>query len=110
MNPTDMKPEHQTALRHAFLCHARTVSVRIRPELIEECDRLRGTSFGESRSPVEMLVDAASGKTRADLETLVDFVDETVVKRAPEDAIKYLWRTFVEKVGDIGQRTKEGES
>lgn len=48
---------------------------------VQEFDRLKGTSLSGSLSPIEKMIDEATGKKDADLETFIRFVYETVFCR-----------------------------
>jgi hypothetical protein len=43
-------------------------------ELVEQFDRLRGTNIARRGSPMELVIDDASGRTRDDLDKFTAFV------------------------------------
>lgn len=43
-------------------------------ELVAEFDRLSGTSLGESRSPLDRLIDEATGREEDEIKEFVKFV------------------------------------
>lgn len=53
------------------------------PELIEQYNRLTGSKIQAKRSPLEMMIDDASGYEKAEMFKFFDFV------------YKYVWLTFL---------------
>ena len=47
-------------------------------ELVSEFDRLAGTSLGENKSPINQMIDEATGKERADIVKFIEFVYDCV--------------------------------
>lgn len=60
------------------------------PELVANFDRLYGASLTAKRSPIEEMVDAATGKQEDDMRAFVGFVHEGVYLRLPSEAIHAL--------------------
>jgi hypothetical protein len=51
------------------------------PPLMAQIDRLQGTSFTKPRAPIEKMIDEATGKDAADLQTLLRFVWNCIFTR-----------------------------
>jgi hypothetical protein len=51
------------------------------PELIREFDRLYGTNLSLRGSPIEIMIDEASGKLNSDLQQFCEFVWDCVFIR-----------------------------
>lgn len=47
-------------------------------ELVEQFDRLTGSNLSMKGSPIELMVDRASGRTNAEIDAFVGFVHEFV--------------------------------
>lgn len=61
-----------------FECLKRAAANR---ELVEQFDRLRGTNLSLKGSPIERMIDSATGKLDDDLGKFVDFVREYIYER-----------------------------
>lgn len=78
-------PMPQAVLDPAFLaCLDEAVAT---PELIEQFDRLKGTSLSGGRSPIEQMVDRATGKLAEDAAEFSAFVHDCVYLRLPDEVI-----------------------
>jgi len=51
-------------------------------ELVQQVDRLYGTSLAKRRAPIETMIDEATGKQDADMQTFLRFVWNSVFIRA----------------------------
>ena len=60
------------------------------PELMKNFDRLYGASLTTNRSPIEMMVDKATGKQESDMKAFVQFVYDCIYTRLPDEAIHSL--------------------
>lgn len=60
------------------------------PEFLKEYDRLRGTSFAGTASPIERMVDEATGRFKEDCSHLIGFI------------FTHVWMPFKTKQKDIG--------
>ena len=56
------------------------------PEFVAEFDRLAGCNLSGRGSPLELQIDAATGRLEADFARFVDFVRDCVWDRLPPDA------------------------
>lgn len=52
-------------------------------EVLEQFDRLRGTSLSKPTAPINQLVDAACGKTSRDLALFLEFAAEVWARASP---------------------------
>lgn len=57
-------------------------------KFVKEFDRLTGCSLAELKSPINAMVDEATGKTKWDMRKFVAFVYETVWLRLPPTMLK----------------------
>jgi hypothetical protein len=55
------------------------------PDLIEQYDRLRGTNLGLNGSPLDLMVDATTGRSEADVAGFLAFVKDCVWDRLPPE-------------------------
>jgi hypothetical protein len=60
------------------------------PELVANFDRLYGASLTTPRSPIERMVDKATGKTEDDMRAFVEFVHDCIYLRLLDDALDAL--------------------
>lgn len=67
-------------------------------ELVAQFDRLYGADLSHKRSPVEQMVDAASGKKDDDVSSFMSFVHDCVYMRVPDQVIEDL-RATAARVG-----------
>ena len=69
-----LTPQHYTAIRSDGLtymtCLMEAAGI---PELVAQVDRLYGTTLVSRKSPIESMVDNATGKTDADMQTFARF-------------------------------------
>jgi hypothetical protein len=69
------------------------------PELIEQLDRLYGASLTAKRSPIEAMVDKATGKQEDDMRAFVGFVHDGIYLRLPDEAIHALRISAIRRAG-----------
>jgi hypothetical protein len=80
----------------AFMaCVHQTVST---PELVEQFDRLYGADLSRRRTPIDQMVDAASGKKDSDIASFMRFVHDAVYMRVSDEIIIEL-RASAARVG-----------
>ena len=60
------------------------------PELVSNFNRLYGATLGARVSPIEAMVDKATGKADADMQAFVEFVHNGIYLRLPDEAIESL--------------------
>ena len=60
------------------------------PELVEQFDRLYGCSLSRARSPIEQMIDKATGYQDDQLRKFTEFVHDSIYMRLPDDAIHAL--------------------
>jgi len=60
------------------------------PELVEQFDRLYGATLTGRKSPIEAMVDRATGKQEDDIRAFVRFIHDCVYLRLTDDAIHSL--------------------
>lgn len=53
------------------------------PELIAQVDRLYGTNLMRQGAPIELMIDNATGRCDADMQTFMQFVWNSVFLRCP---------------------------
>lgn len=72
----------------AFLriCHE-AIATR---ELVAQFNRLTGSTLGARLSPIEAMVDAATGKADTDIRAFINFCHEYIYLRLPSDALHAL--------------------
>lgn len=71
-------PERLTFARCLAACLANR-------ELVENYDRLRGTNVGLRGSPLELMVDDATGRLESDVAGFLAFVEDCVWDRLPPE-------------------------
>lgn len=62
------------------------------PELIKEFDRLSGTNLARHGTPLDLMVDDATGRTSDALEQFVHFVFEVAYNRVSNEVLEDLRR------------------
>lgn len=78
-------PFPQACLDGAFiLCLEEALQT---PELIENFDRLYGASLCGRQTPIERMVDKATGKLQEDVQAFARFVHDSVYMRLDDEAI-----------------------
>lgn len=60
------------------------------PELVRQFDRLYGADLSAKRSPIERMVDQATGKLDDDTAAFVAFVHDSIYLRVPDDVIAHM--------------------
>jgi hypothetical protein len=60
------------------------------PELVAQFDRLYGATLVSRKSPLETMIDKATGKQEADLRAFAEFVHDCIYLRLPNAAIHAL--------------------
>ena len=79
-----MTPTHYLAVRSDGLSFMACLdAASSTPELTREFDRLYGTTLVSRRAPIEVMVDKATGKQDADVQTFMRFVWNCVFIRVP---------------------------
>lgn len=79
-----MTPAHYLAVRSDGLSFMACLDAAASsPELTREFDRLCGTTLVSRRAPIEVMVDKATGKQDADMQTFMRFVWNCVFIRVP---------------------------
>lgn len=76
LSDTDrLTPEHYFAVRSDGLVFLQCVEATLQTkEIVEQVDRLYGTSLMRRSSPIERMVDDATGKSDEDMQTFLRFV------------------------------------
>jgi len=59
-------------------------------ELVQQFDRLYGCSLSRARSPIEQMIDKATGYQDDQLRKFTEFVHDSIYMRLPDDAIHAL--------------------
>lgn len=57
------------------------------PELVRQFDRLYGADLSHHRTPIEQMIDQASGKRSSDMGAFTRFVHESIYMRVTDEAI-----------------------
>jgi len=57
------------------------------PELVREFDRLSGTNLARRGTPLDLMIDDATGRTDDALGQFVTFVREAIYERLPQKAL-----------------------
>ncbi len=79
-----ISPEHYLAIRSDGLTFMQCAEQCIQTlELVREIDRLYGTDLLSRRSPIEQMIDKATGKVDSDMQTFLRFVWNCVFIRLP---------------------------
>lgn len=79
-----LTPEHYLAIRSDGLTFMACLSaVTEAPELIQQIDRLYGTCLLSRSSPIETMIDKATGKRDDDMQTVLRFVWNSIFIRCP---------------------------
>jgi hypothetical protein len=60
------------------------------PELVAQFDRLYGARLVTKQSPIDAMIDKATGKQEADMRGFVEFVHNAIYLRLPNEAIHAL--------------------
>lgn len=60
------------------------------PELVQNFDRLYDATLTARTSPIERMVDEATGKRDDDMRAFVEFVHDSIYMRLPDEAIESL--------------------
>jgi hypothetical protein len=60
------------------------------PELMRSFDRLYGATLTSRSSPIERMVDKATGKSDDDMRAFIEFVHRCIYLTLPDDAIESL--------------------
>lgn len=60
------------------------------PELVENFDRLYGATLAARKSPIETMVDVATGKREDDMRAFTAFVHDSVYLRLSDAALESL--------------------
>ncbi|WP_368640452.1 hypothetical protein ABRZ04_04355 [Castellaniella ginsengisoli] len=60
------------------------------PELVRQHDRLYGSTLMSRATPIEQMVDRATGKTNDDMRAFVEFVHRCIYLTLPDEAIESL--------------------
>ena len=69
------------------------------PELVENFDRLYGATLSTRTSPIERMVDEATGKRDDDMRAFVEFVHFSIYTRLPDEALESL------RAGELARET-----
>lgn len=81
---TRLTPQHYAAVRTDGLTFMKCLEETIKsPELVREVDRLYGTSIVRNQSPITKMIDEATGKKDADMQTFMRFVWNCIFIRCP---------------------------
>lgn len=71
------------------------------PELVENFNRLYGASLGARRSPLDAMVDKATGKQADDMRAFTRFIHDGIYLRLPDEAIHaFRAAAFLESHGE----------
>jgi hypothetical protein len=73
--------DHLLDTRHGITFYECLMACASTKELIMEFDRLSGTNLQNKGTPLETVIDQASGKTDSDIEKFIQFVWESTFLR-----------------------------
>ena len=70
-----------------IVCLRESIAV---PELVANFNRLYGATLGARSTPIEQMVDMATGKTKDDMRAFVEFVHFSIYTRLPAEVLSDL--------------------